>query len=77
MFLSTFIEVQEYRRGGAFGVVFPFCNFFVVACVSARSRAGRLRPRPSLCDNRPEALSDEELMKLHGAIREFGMARSR
>ena len=54
LLLGTSVEVQEYRRYGAFGVIVPFSNFFVTASDSAsiaRSWAcstGRLRPRPSL-----------------------------
>ena len=32
-------------------------------------------PRAREILERTEALSDEELMRLHGAIREFGLAR--
>ena len=41
----------------------------------AEMRAADPRAREIL--ERTEALTPEELMRLHGAIREFGMARSR
>jgi hypothetical protein len=41
----------------------------------AEMRAADPRTREIL--ERTESLSEEELMRLHGAIREFGMARSR
>ena len=35
MFLGAFTKVWKYNRCGAFSTVFPFCNFFVIASISA------------------------------------------